>query len=248
MDVNGDGYTDFITGGWFGQALQWRENPAGDPAREWTLHTIGECGNVETTRAWDIDGDGQLEIVPNTPPFPQRVYKLVTDADGRGTGEFTEHILYDGKSGHGFGFGDINGDGRGDLVLCNGWLEAPEDPLGGEPWTLHEEFDLGSAIGITVILLVVIVEAVDDQGQVFCRDRAPGHLCSKLEPLTVIAALGHKLDPARLVRDIVGIQFGRHIGCQLGDCLVDARQFRLARLSEFDDDRRGMFILKIGFQ
>ena len=52
MDVNGDSHTDFITGGWFGQALQWRENP-GDREAEWPLHCIVECGSIETTRAWD---------------------------------------------------------------------------------------------------------------------------------------------------------------------------------------------------
>jgi len=144
MDVNGDGYLDFITGGWWGNTIRWRENPRGDPARQWPEHVIAEVGSVETTRAWDIDGDGRLEIVPNTPGAPQRAYKLVTDPSGKGTGKFSEHVLYDKPSGHGFGFGDINGDGRGDIVLAGGWLEAPEDPLAG-PWTFHPEFDLGSA-------------------------------------------------------------------------------------------------------
>jgi hypothetical protein len=144
MDCNGDGYLDFITGGWWGNTIRWRENPKGDPAKKWDEHVIAEVGNVETTRAWDIDGDGRPEIVPNTPGRPVRAYKLVTDARGRGTGRFSEHVLWDGKQGHGFGFGDLNGDGRGDLVLAKGWLEAPLRPLEG-PWTLHEEFDLGSA-------------------------------------------------------------------------------------------------------
>jgi len=144
MDVNGDGFTDFITGGWFGQTLLWRENPKGDPEKEWPLHVIAQCGNVETTRAWDVDGDGQSEIVPNTPGVPQRFYKLVTDESGKGTGEFREVVVGEGPSGHGLGFGDINGNGRGDIVLAKGWLEAPADPLTGK-WTFHEELDLGSA-------------------------------------------------------------------------------------------------------
>ena len=145
MDVNGDGYADFITGGWWGNTIRWRENPKGDPAREWPEHVIAEVGNVETTRAWDVDGDGHPEIVPNTPGGPQRIYKLITDARGRGTGKFKEFVVHDKPSGHGFGFGDLNGDGRGEIILAKGWLEAPADPLGGKPWTLHEEFDLGSA-------------------------------------------------------------------------------------------------------
>lgn len=144
MDVNGDGYLDFVTGGWWGNTLRWRENPAGDPGRQWTEHVIAEVGNVETTRAWDVDGDGRLEIVPNTPNGPLRYFKLKLDAAGRGAGEFTEHVVRAEKSGHGFGFGDVNGDGRGDFVLSKGWVEAPEDRARGE-WVFHPEFDLGSA-------------------------------------------------------------------------------------------------------
>jgi hypothetical protein len=48
-----------------------------------------DIGNVETTRGWDIDGDGIIEILPNTPPQATvAYYKLRTDAAGRGTGSF----------------------------------------------------------------------------------------------------------------------------------------------------------------
>ena len=156
MDVNGNGRLDFITGGWWGDTVRWRENP-GDPGSEWPEHIIASCGNVETTRAWDVDGDGVLEIVPNTPGGPLVVYKLVTDADGRGTGEFTAHEIRAEKQGHGLGFGDVTGNGRGDFILAGGWLEAPEDILGGE-WAWHPEFDLGSAS------VPVLVEDVNGDG------------------------------------------------------------------------------------
>ncbi len=143
LDVNGDGRMDFITGGWWGNTLRWRENP-GDPAKPWPEHVIAEVGNIETTRAWDVDGDGVPEVVPNCPNGPLLLFKLNCDAAGRGAGGFTAHRVFDGKQGHGLGFGDISGSGRGDFVLRHGWLEAPEDRYNGR-WTWHPEFDLGSA-------------------------------------------------------------------------------------------------------
>jgi len=141
LDVNGDGFLDIITGGWFGKQLLWKENP-GDKG-EWKEHIIAEAGNVETTCAWDIDGDGVLEIIPNTPNDSLVIYRLIQDEHGKGTGKFNSYKII-GKHGHGLGFGDINGDGRGDLIVRKGWVEAPENPY-SEPWTFHQEFELGGA-------------------------------------------------------------------------------------------------------
>lgn len=156
LDVNGDGRTDVITGGWWGKTLRWRENP-GEAGKEWPEHVIAETGSIETTRAWDVDGDGELEIVPNTPGGPLVVYKLIRDADGKGTGRFHAHrIKISGLDpdlqAHGLGFGDVNGDGRGDFVFPGGWLEAPPDPYGGV-WKWHPEFDLGVVPSIPILVV-----------------------------------------------------------------------------------------------
>ncbi|WP_212635266.1 FG-GAP repeat domain-containing protein [Pseudozobellia thermophila] len=157
LDVDGDGKTDFVTGGWFDGRLVWKKNTG--KKGPWPEHLIAEIGNIETTRAWDIDGDGVLEIVPNTPNDSLRIHKLVRGESGKEGVRFLSHAIAD-KQGHGLGFGDINGDGRVDIVVPNGWLEAPERPL-QDAWPFHQEFDLGTT-SVPIIVADVNHDGLSD--------------------------------------------------------------------------------------
>ncbi len=144
MDVDGDGWLDIVTGGWWGKTLRWRQNP-GYNAGPWQTFDIDQCGSIETIRFYDIDNCGVPEVFPNTPNDPVCCYKLVTGPDGRGTGRFNKVILHPAASGHGLGFGDINNDGRMDIILAHGWLEQPREQPWTQEWKLHREFSLGAA-------------------------------------------------------------------------------------------------------
>lgn len=150
LDVNGDGKMDYITGGWVNRKLLWYENPGNKGL--WNKHEIASTGTIESTRAWDVDGDGFVEIVPNTPKFPLIYYTIERDANKKPTGKFRETKVSD-IHGHGLGFGDINGDGRGDFIVADGWYEAPADRQ-NQPWKFHQTFKFTHA---SVPMLVIDV-------------------------------------------------------------------------------------------
>jgi hypothetical protein len=135
QDINGDGNKDIVDGGWFGAELMWKENPGKDGV--WKDHRIARGGSVETTRAWDIDKDGVPEIIPNTPGKPLVIYRIRKEVVNKQVSFDSIPVI--NQHGHGLGYGDINGDGRGDLVIDKGWLECPPKPF-MDPWLLHPEF------------------------------------------------------------------------------------------------------------
>ncbi len=155
LDVNGDGHPDLVSCNYRSQSLYWVENPGPDllASTPWNRHLIETPGPMETGRLFDVDGDGRLDILPNGTKFA-----AWWDLQPGPSPKWSRYPLPEELAGHGIGFGDLNGDGRGDVIGPGGWAEAPEDRRTGR-WIFHAEFDLGRDASVPIL-----VQDVDDDG------------------------------------------------------------------------------------
>ncbi len=146
IDVNGDGYPDVVSVAWNAKRIAWWENPGAGKSREWTMHPIDSGFPVEFSFLVDLDNDGKaLELLPafGNPKAPLAWYEVRN-------GSWVKHQVSDRSYGHGIGAGDVNGDGRTDIITPKGWFEAPPDPR-RDAWTFHQDFDLGATGFIYVV-------------------------------------------------------------------------------------------------
>jgi dienelactone hydrolase len=163
LDVNGDGFTDIVSANYRSQKLYWVEHP-GAKLGTWNVRLIDQPGPMETGRLHDIDGDGRLDILPNGTTFA--AWWEVVPTGSTGTFRWVRHDLPAEIAGHGLGFGDLNSDGRGDLVGPRGWLEAPADRR-RDRWLWHADFELHRDCSIPI--LVLDVDADGDSDLVWAR-------------------------------------------------------------------------------
>ncbi|QDV69715.1 2,6-dihydropseudooxynicotine hydrolase [Rosistilla carotiformis] len=166
MDVDGDNDLDIISVNYRSKSLYWCRNPGpaamrANPDLRWQQIEIDRPGNSETGRLVDIDGDGHLDILPSGTNFAAW-YRLQPGQEASSQAatdvRWQRYDLPDELIGHGIGAGDVNGDGRVDVVGPSGWALAPPDPLTGR-WRWQPEFNLANDCG-----LPILVHDVDSDG------------------------------------------------------------------------------------
>ena len=146
MDVNKDGWVDFVRIGYPGKEVFWFENPK-NQSGHWKRHVIHPTLGNESAGFYDIDGDGELEILGGNSATAQMVWLKPNTAEGRT--EWKEYTISQKESqgsapfSHGLGFGDMNNDGRKDVIIKEGWWESPIDPRTPD-WKFHPS-NLGEA-------------------------------------------------------------------------------------------------------
>jgi hypothetical protein len=136
-DFTGDGWPDVITATFGGGAgVQLYVNPKGE-GRRWDKYTVVKSVQSEIAVLRDIDGDGKPEFV-----YAGEGYVRYAKPDpANPTGPWIIHNVSEKGYGvgHGIGVGDINGDGRMDIVNPYGWWEQPAAGSNQEAWTYHPE-------------------------------------------------------------------------------------------------------------
>ncbi len=154
-DFNGDGWTDILVYGLPGDPAYLFINPKGKGG-DWARHNIFDVADGESPGLMDVNGDGKPELLCHTSDLVKDPKKNKGRTGGQfgfaeldwtnPTGKAKFHAITEKSAAndtkvfkytHGYGAGDVNGDGLVDILEKDGWYEQPKDLSKGEPWKFH---------------------------------------------------------------------------------------------------------------
>ena len=139
-DVDGDGVLEAVTGradeaSSTSRIIWYKPSQPQDLSQLWIEHVIDPETNGHTHDAifFDIDGDGQRELIANAAYCEVPgvfIYKRGEDP----TQPWRKHIVNEGVFSEGLSAGDIDGDGRVEIVHGPDWYSPPSGGPFAGPW------------------------------------------------------------------------------------------------------------------
>ena len=140
MDVNNDGWIDLIRFDQPGGVCMWYENPQ-NKKQLWQAHLILKTAGNENPAFADVDRDGRMDIICNDIIAKEVIW--LKSPDTKNDTLWLRYVISNDpvtgtdKYTHGLGWGDINKDGKNDVIIKSGWWQSPEN-VNNSNWQFHK--------------------------------------------------------------------------------------------------------------
>ena len=162
-DFNGNGRNDILVAGFPGTPAYVYENPGPQGLdRHWKKHQVFDWVSNESPYFGDLTGDGRPELVCTRDGFFG--FATIDWEDPFSPWEFhpISAQVAPPKFGHGLGVGDINGNGRMDVLHSKGWFEQPASDALTSRWISHDVSFSSSYGGAEMLVYDVDGDGLND--------------------------------------------------------------------------------------
>jgi FG-GAP-like repeat/FG-GAP repeat len=223
-DFNADGWSDILVFSWPGKETWVFENPQNKPG-DWKRHSIFDVTDNESPTLGDMNGDNKPELICHTggqlgyaeidwkQPFAKAKFRAISPKSPENDKKYFKYT-------HGYGFGDVNGDGRPDILDKEGWREQPKDMKKDSDWVFHPGpfAPQGERGGSFILVYDVNGDKRDD---VITGYNAHGYGFGWYEQKKDGSFTAHKIMGATPEENKQGIKFSQLHAMQLADINAD---------------------------